>query len=560
MRHIITFFRIIVGSVLVVSGLIKANDALGFSYKMEEYFEPAALDMPFFMDYALAIAVIVCVVEVVLGLSLLFGTKFKITTILVFLMFVFFGFLTYYTAQCDPHEMITYINKAGETITENTQCVLDCGCFGDALHLEPMQSFWKDIALLLMTLPLFLGFNSVKLNNERYDRYLIVGSILFTLFFSGYLFDWFFPVLFIAVAGAITVIFKFFYAKKRTDLAIIGLASILTSAFVYYTLTFLPIKDFRAYAEGNNLPELMKTSETLQEEIYQVEFERIMPLYKQKIKDESHKLIMSNELLNSDSLSEEQKTEIKENIHQDITSKYETVADSIAMAFAADSMVRGNLLPPVFASTFFMENKETKERKEILSTDYLEQKLWKTWDMVYQMKNKKTGESKITKSKEEREKLKEQGFKEKNYPPVKLKDGREPAISPDFDFNDEKINQEVLHGDEYLILVVTWDLDKSREKSFIKLNNLYKHSQEKGYKFYGATSTLAKSEAFKKNNKVEFKFASADEKILKTIVRSNPGVLLIKNGIVVKKWGKNTIPSSKKLEKVIAKYEAKQIK
>ena len=61
MKYLIYLSRIIIGSVFIVSGLIKANDSLGFSYKLEEYFEPGALGLPFLMDYALPIAIFVSV-------------------------------------------------------------------------------------------------------------------------------------------------------------------------------------------------------------------------------------------------------------------------------------------------------------------------------------------------------------------------------------------------------------------------------------------------------------------------------------------------------------------
>jgi hypothetical protein len=282
-----------------------------------------------------------------------------------------------------------------------------------------------------------------------------------------------------------------------------------------------------------------------------------MPLYSQIIEQEIKGMISNYPGL--DTLSEEMKIEITENIHQDVVSKYETIVYDIADSIAQDSLERGNLLPPVYASEYYLQNKETQERKYFLSTEYLEKKLWKNWDYVYILVNKKTGDVvEIEKKDYKEEEWIAKGYKKKSFGTVKLKDGHEPKISPDFDFNDPQINQDVLHGEDYLILVVTWDLDKSKEKSFEKLNELYKHSVEKEYKFYGATSTVAKAEVFKKHNKVEFNFASADEKILKTIVRSNPGVLLIKNGIVIKKWGENSIPTSKKLEKVIKKWEEKK--
>ena len=58
-RTIVGIFRTIVGALFVVSGLIKSNDAYGFMYKLQEYFEPGAMDMMFLDPYALHLAVFV---------------------------------------------------------------------------------------------------------------------------------------------------------------------------------------------------------------------------------------------------------------------------------------------------------------------------------------------------------------------------------------------------------------------------------------------------------------------------------------------------------------------
>ncbi len=70
--HGITLFsRMFVGALFVVSGLIKSNDALGFMYKLEEYFEPGALNLESWIPYALEIAVFGWIAEVLLGIALL---------------------------------------------------------------------------------------------------------------------------------------------------------------------------------------------------------------------------------------------------------------------------------------------------------------------------------------------------------------------------------------------------------------------------------------------------------------------------------------------------------
>lgn len=136
MKFIVWFSRIFVGVLFIISGLIKLNDPVGFSFKLEEYFSQGVLDLPFLMPLALAISIFVVILEVVLGVFLLLGFKPKFTVWSLLLMIVFFTFLTFYSA---------YFNK-----------VTDCGCFGDAIKLTPWESFTKDVILLVFILILFL--------------------------------------------------------------------------------------------------------------------------------------------------------------------------------------------------------------------------------------------------------------------------------------------------------------------------------------------------------------------------------------------------------------------
>ena len=59
--------RFLVGTLFIISGLIKLNDPVGFSFKLEEYFSEGVLNFPSLVPYALFIAVVVVIFEVVLG-------------------------------------------------------------------------------------------------------------------------------------------------------------------------------------------------------------------------------------------------------------------------------------------------------------------------------------------------------------------------------------------------------------------------------------------------------------------------------------------------------------
>jgi len=142
MKLLVAISRIFVGALFIFSGLIKLNDPIGFSFKLEEYFSITVLDIPFLEPYALVIAIFVVIFEVLLGVFLLIGYKPKFTVWSLLGMIVFFTFLTFYSA---------YYNK-----------VTDCGCFGDAIKLTPWESFTKDIILLFFIIILFVGVKQIK--------------------------------------------------------------------------------------------------------------------------------------------------------------------------------------------------------------------------------------------------------------------------------------------------------------------------------------------------------------------------------------------------------------
>jgi len=202
--------RILVGGLFIFSGFIKSNDALGFSYKLEEYFEVFKADtglalFEWFAHISLPLAIIICVSEVALGFMLLIGFKRELTLWLLMAQIVFFTFLTFYSA--------CYSKVTG------------CGCFGDAIKLTPWESFWKDIALL----------------------------ILITLLFSG--------------KDHINPLFSPMLNNITTLIAII--ASIWFPIHCYRNL---PVIDFRAYAPGLSICEGMKPGPNYKPAVYESRF------------------------------------------------------------------------------------------------------------------------------------------------------------------------------------------------------------------------------------------------------------------------------------------------
>jgi len=138
--------RWFVGCLFIFSGLVKLNDPMGTAIKMEEYFEVFANDIsPIFhylVPFALSVGLFVVILEVLLGVAVLINYRMNLTSWVLLLLIVFFTFLTFYSAA---------FNK-----------VTDCGCFGDAIPLNPWQSFFKDIILLVLTIFIFIRRKSYK--------------------------------------------------------------------------------------------------------------------------------------------------------------------------------------------------------------------------------------------------------------------------------------------------------------------------------------------------------------------------------------------------------------
>lgn len=167
MKIIVGIARIFVGVLFFISGFIKLNDPLGFSYKLQEYFGAAVLNLEFLIPFALVLAIVLVILEVVLGIMLIIGYLPKFTLWSLLLMIVFFTFLTFYSA---------YFNK-----------VTDCGCFGDALPLTPWQSFYKDVVLLLLILVLFFNRKYITpLFVPASHRWIIFLSFMLCFTFAYY--------------------------------------------------------------------------------------------------------------------------------------------------------------------------------------------------------------------------------------------------------------------------------------------------------------------------------------------------------------------------------------
>jgi uncharacterized membrane protein YphA (DoxX/SURF4 family) len=442
------FSRMFVGALFVVSGLIKSNDALGFMYKLEEYFEPGALNLEFLTPYALQIAIFVCIAEVLLGIALLVGALPKLTTVLTVVMMVFFTWLTWYTATCDPFGMKMITDANGKMVEIANQCVLECGCFGNAIPLTAYQSFLKDIFLLILIIPIAIAAfrNKIQLNDRNTSMILYTGALVLTFLFGYMMLDWIFPVLYLTflLLAASMVRRRVNHPKVEWLMAI---SVVLVAGLVQIkTITDLPLKDYRPYAVGESI------------------------------------------------------------------TKNRLSADEIGLD------------APVYATEYSFKNIKTGLDTIVLSSDYLKIYNDDSFVSTYKIVSYEGAE-------------------------VKISDGYEPRIMDLIMENasGDDLTDEILSNKGYTFFYISKDLDAVAEAGAPgqdEFNGLAEAVQKEGITFYGLTNSGADfNSAFATEHSAPYEFLTCDQIELKIVIRSNPGLVLIKEGVVVGKWSWRDIPT-----------------
>ena len=140
MKLFINILRVLVGLLFIFSGLVKANDPLGLSFKMQEFFEIWGLHS--LNDIALPMAVLLNAFEIIAGAALLVRWQFRVTGWLLLILILFFTALTGYT-------YFTGMPK-------------NCGCFGDCLPISSKVSFLKDLVLTVLIIFLLWKRNFIS--------------------------------------------------------------------------------------------------------------------------------------------------------------------------------------------------------------------------------------------------------------------------------------------------------------------------------------------------------------------------------------------------------------
>lgn len=154
----LTLCRVLVGALFIFSSFTKGVDPLGTKYKMLDYF--IAYNIEWLNSLALALAILLIMAEFVVGICLLLNLLPRLATLGATLLMIFFTISTFFDALYN--------------------LVPDCGCFGTAIKMSNWQTFFKNLIILAVLIPLIL--NNKTLVNKRVTT---LGQSVFTVIFIG---------------------------------------------------------------------------------------------------------------------------------------------------------------------------------------------------------------------------------------------------------------------------------------------------------------------------------------------------------------------------------------
>ena len=137
---------------------------------------------------------------------------------------------------------------------------------------------------------------------------------------------------------------------------------------------------------------------------------------------------------------------------------------------------------------------------------------------------------------------------------------RQGYVPPIAGFNlynaaDEEVTDRILHDPRPVFLLIAPKLEEASDENMDEINNVYDYALENEIDFYCVTGSG--SEAITQWNDytgAEYPYLMADEVLLKTIIRSNPGLVLLRNGTILAKWHTNDIPAEDELPEVMEMY------
>ena len=159
------FCAILIGLVFLASGLLKLLDPVGTGLIVSEYFK--FFHLGFLQGTAKAFGMVLSLVEAITGAALISGVFRKTTAVITSILVVFFTVITLILWIANPE--------------------MDCGCFGEAIHLSHGQTLLKNVILLALAAAAFLPFQNfgVPRKGKYVAFFLAVPSLIFALCYNA---------------------------------------------------------------------------------------------------------------------------------------------------------------------------------------------------------------------------------------------------------------------------------------------------------------------------------------------------------------------------------------
>ncbi len=496
---LVSFFQHFCGALFVFSGWVKAVDPMGTAFKLEQYFAEfetlfsgtwfsfLSPLFPWLSEYAIAFSVLMVVFEIVLGIMLLIGAARKFAAWAFFLLVLFFTFLTgftYLTGYVPEGVNFFQFAQWGPYVETNMK-VTDCGCFGDFLKLEPRISFLKDV-------------------------FLLVPSLLFVFAYQQ--------------------MHQLFNAGSRTATVLVSIIALTLYCFSNY-MWDLPHTDFRPFKEGRNI-RLEMALENLAENNVEVESYRMT----NKSTGEVVELPLQEYLRQYKDYPKEE-WELEQ-----LKSKPKV------RLIASESAEEGYTIPSA----------EGEEYEQELVA-YLKGK----WDLEGDTITKVVERSKVS------------DFEATGPQGSDISD--EILSNPEYSFMiiAYKLYAEEVETTTEILMDTTYTMDTLAVEDTIKavrrvdevnkrqveknvytweqdylqpwrgtVNPVMEEARQAGYDVFAITAFAGadKLDSFREAAGSGYPFYTADDILLKTIIRSNPGVVLLKNGKVIQKWHHKQLP------------------
>ena len=124
-----------------------------------------------------------------------------------------------------------------------------------------------------------------------------------------------------------------------------------------------------------------------------------------------------------------------------------------------------------------------------------------------------------------------------------------------YDMRDEDVTEQLFSNPDPMFLLVSPHLEEADDERIDEINSIYDYAVERGWSFYCITGSSEEAmSAWTDNTGAEYPYLFADEVLLKTIIRSNPGLVLMREGTILGKWHYNDFPSAEALETAFDPY------